>query len=542
MRLNTSSLKGIIGTAATLSLLLGIACPQFTSSQENSSQTSAEVQSESLDSPAAANVSEDALDEAEPATASTVILDLETLAKTKAQSSASRQQPSNKADTTVRYKQGVACVPLMLVDDPNTLIVCDRDAVLRAEKRSIILTRGKGVYMVGKQPITVETALGTVTIPGNSAAIIEQADNGLLRVDHLTGAASSVAVKRWKGIKTYDACVGDEICLAPKGLSPNLLVPKDGVDRQEVSSEVGDAGIMLAENKFAPKTLLDKECLLQCDSNSFFQVRRRVYMLRKSIDEQMRDETGSNCSGAGSVSTGDNETMLLLTGLEPSTTQFKPVTLSEPANVQLALMHKNTGTAQVKFNEKTNISFAHPSVSELKSGEAVFSSYHTTFVKTPHSMIKIEPGALVLVSVSDDVTKLRTLWENNRNSVCQTVGNKPFHVLAGDESLASSELRSIYVSASKDMVGRRLTHYSELQNGEVVHFAEVSLMSLVQSSDLLTALMNSSEQEDQAVIRKANKMAAILVQISASHGLYELMQPPQWKRENKSSSLMPVLY
>lgn len=531
MGLKTSRAKAIIGTAATLSLLLGAFSLPHAFSQEQNLETASQSDCTDEIAPEASAEPEQGVDE----TAQTHILDTASIAKSRIARSSSLRQPCNKVASPVKYKQGVPCVPLMLVDDPNTLIVCDRDAVLRAEKRTIFLTRGKGVYMVGKQPIVVETALGSVTIPGNSAAIIEQAENGLLRVDHLTGDPSRVAVKRWKGIKTYDASVGDEICLAPKGVSPGALVPKDGIERQEVSNEVGDAGIMLAENKFAPKTMLEKECLLQCDSNSFFQVRRKVYNLRKSINDQVSD-TSSNCSN-------ESDPMpLMILGEGEVKPELKPVTMSEAANVQIALQSKTTPTAFVKYNEKAKIAFDHPSVTELKSGEAVFSSFDTTFVKTPHSMIKIEPGALVLVSVSDDVTKLRTLWENNRNSVCQTVGKKPFFVLAGDESLVSNELRKVYLSASKDMVGRRMTHYSQLPNGDVVHFAEVSLMSLAQSSDLLSQLMNSSDSEDQAVIHKLNKMAAILVQISASHGLYELMQPPQWKRDSKSSSLMPVLY
>ncbi len=431
----------------------------------------------------------------------------------------------------VKYKQGIPCVPMMLIDDPNTLIVCDRDANLKAEKRTITLSRGKGVYMVGKLPLIIETPLGTVNLPGNSAAIIEQADNGLLRVDHLTGQASNVSVKRWKGTRTYTASSGDEICLAPRGSSPKELLPRDGVPRQDLSTEVGDNGILLTESKFEPKTMLDKECLLQCDSNSFIQVRRKVYLLRRSIDEQ-ENETGA-------VGHCKNDNMPLI--LQDSKESLKAVSHAEPFSQALNIYTKETGAALVKYDNKTEIEFNHPLVTELKSGEAVFLAEKNCFIKTPGSMIKLDPAALVLVSVNDDVVKLRTLWENHRNSVHQIVSGTNINVLAGDESILSPELRSVYLAASKDMVGRRLTHFTELPSGGVVHFSEVSLISLAQSSDLLNQLASSSESQDRSIVKRINKMAAILVQISASHGMYELMQAPQWKRELRSSSSAPVL-
>jgi len=221
--------------------------------------------------------------------------------------------------------------------------------------------------------------------------------------------------------------------------------------------------------------------------------------------------------------------------------QVTPVTYVEPATVQLPLCTARLDSALIKYNSKSDIGLDHPSVTELRSGEALVSANKITFVKTPHTMLRIEPGTLVLISVTDDVTKVRNLWENKRHGVCQMVENTPFYVVAGDESLTGISLRSIYLSASRDMIGRRLTHYTELPDGEVVHFAEVSLMSLAQSDDLLLQLMNSADPIDKSLNRKLNKMAAILVQISASHGLYELMQPLQWRHDSKSSSLS-VLY
>ena len=432
----------------------------------------------------------------------------------------------------IKYKAGIPCVPLMLVDDPSTLIVSDREASIKAENRVITLTHGKGIYMVGKHPITVETPLANISLAGNSAAIIEQSDNGFLRVDHLTGAASSVVAKKWKGTRVFSAAQGEEICLIPRSVSNDELVPRDGVLREEIATEVNDDGEKFVSNKFVPKNMIEQECLLQCDANSFFQVRRKVYQLRNSINEQ---DNGVSIASNKQANSNDNA-QVLIEGRD-----VIPVNFSEPSVQMPVLRTANTSSALIKFSGNSDIRFDHPVITELKSGEALVSANDTTFVKTPGSMVKIEPGTLALISVSNNVTKVRNLWENERHGVCQTIAGLPFYVVAGDESLTGSDLRSVYLTASKDMIGRRLTHFTELPDGGVVHFAEVSLMSLAQNDDLLLQLMNSNDPIDKSLNRKLNKMAAILVQISASHGLYELMQPPQWKRDSKSSSLAPTL-
>lgn len=525
--------KTIICGALTLSLLGALSCSFGAKADEMSTLDSIPATDTALvDDETQADDSMQAsstFESAKSDSSGSFLLDTQSLLKLKPGSSrCPAKAAERKAESSIsRYKPGVPCVPLMLVDDPSTLIVCDRDSSINADKRTITLNHGKGVYMVGKRDLHVDTPLASITLPGNSAAIIEQTESGILRVDHLTGPASSLAVKRFKGVKTFTAASGEEICIAPKNTVLSEMFPQDGVERQQVANEASEDGIVFCSNKFAPRKMLDKECLLECDSNSFFQVKRKVYELRRHIDEQ-----------ASSIETHDEDMPVLIlagSGDEPDK-QLRPVTMSETVVTPLPVLSKNNRSAQVKFNSASEIDFSHPFVISLRKGEALISTNSLSFVKTPGSILRIQPGTLVLVSVDNDVTKVRNIWENNRNSVCQTVAGHPFNIAAGDESLLSDDLRSIYISASKDLVGRRLSHCHDLCDGRVIHFAEISLISLAQSSDLLSQLSNSNNDTDQAVARKLNKMAAILVQISASHGMYELMQPPQWRHDLKASA------
>ncbi|MBX9688979.1 MAG: hypothetical protein K2X27_19885 [Candidatus Obscuribacterales bacterium] len=426
-----------------------------------------------------------------------------------------------------KRKAGVPCIPMMLIDDPNTLLVCDREANIRAEKRNISFSRGKSVIMVGREPLVVDTPLCSVSLPGGSAAIIEQTDKGLFRLDHLSGAPSIISVKRWKKTRVLSAHSGKEICIAGKNFPIADVLSADSVYSKEKSSALEDEGISYSERSFEPKQLLDKECLLQCDSSSFFQVRYQVNSLRNSVQKQELPFSEAACGGQSSMLIFDDN----------DSCDLHAVAL-EQALKPLPLMSAKTDSALLKFNGETRLDLNHPSVLSLTEGELLLSAHKLTFLKTPDSMIRIEPGSMVFVTVNDGVSKLRTIWEDRCNSVLQRIAEKSYNVHAGDECMIAPDLRSIYLSASKDLVGRRQTHYTEADE-RVLHFSEVSLVSLVQSSSLLSQLSNSQLPEDQALSKKLNKMAAILVQISASHGMYELLQTPQWRHEGKTSYLAP---
>lgn len=464
--------------------------------------------------------------------ASSVLIDLERAAGKKRLPSRLKRsaEPADQRNSLeTKYKAGVPCIPLMLVDDPNTLILCDRQADLKAEKRRLSLSHGKAVFMVGKEPVQLETSLAELTLPGNSALIIEQAENGAMRVDHLAGDTVKITLKRFKGTRVLSAESGREICLAPKQTSMSELLSKDGIERQDLLSRKDEDGMQLAESKISASSVLEKECLLQCDSSSFFQVRRKVYQLRSRI------ASGDNKLSRTQRQSG-KETMLILgeKGSFENGQRVTPVSYSEDAALPLRCFDLKAGT--VKALSGTDLQMDHPAVLKMNSGEALFSASSDFFVKTPQSTIRVSAGSLLMISVSNGLCKVRTLWENQNNSVTVAVKDEKFSLAAGDEAIIGQDLRAIYLASSSDLLGRRLTHHRNLADGSIVQFAEISLMSLAQSSELLSRLMNSSDPCDRRICQKVNKMAAILVQISSSKGMYELVRPPKWKHELRTSS------
>jgi hypothetical protein len=81
-----------------------------------------------------------------------LILDPESQLRLKPGSSRCQvKAPEQKAGSSIsKYKPGVPCVPLMLVDDPTTLIVCDKDSSLKADKRTITLSHDRIRFAAGR--------------------------------------------------------------------------------------------------------------------------------------------------------------------------------------------------------------------------------------------------------------------------------------------------------------------------------------------------------------------------------------------------------
>ena len=187
------------------------------------------------------------------------------------------------------YVAGGACQPFFLEDDQDTMLVGEQGTTLSpGDKRSITLNQGKVVAMVGKQPVKVETGFGNVQIAGNSAAVIQQTAEGVVRVANLSGQATTVTVTRNGKTETLTANAGEELCLADEALSEEELIPVDGVDREPIVGSITVPGIKLAKSKFDQKMMIEKEKLLVCNAGSFYAAKNKINNLKKEINQNAK--------------------------------------------------------------------------------------------------------------------------------------------------------------------------------------------------------------------------------------------------------------
>ncbi|MBX9690068.1 MAG: hypothetical protein K2X27_25375, partial [Candidatus Obscuribacterales bacterium] len=428
------------------------------------------------------------------------------------------------------YIAGGACQPFFLEDDQDTMMVGEQGTAFKADNRTVTLQQGKIVAMVGKAPIKVSTGFGDVSISGNSAAIVQQTEGGVTRVANLSGKQTTITVNRGGKIQTLTAEAGEEICLADESLSEEELIPVDGVDREPIVGTVVVPGVKIAKSKFDQKMMVEKEKLLVCNSGSFYQAKNKINNLKDKVEKEakpLRQDGGTAKPllrsmieiPANPQEVSESESMIM-----------KPISFAQNTGSSNTLRTLTTHTALVKHNGKAVIGFEHPTIMQIHEGEVLVSADKVTVVKTPHSVVTINPNTIALISVENKVTKVRNLWELGHGCIRQTVAGKFVDICAGEESILGWDQLGVNKALSKDVVGRRKVRGIDVPGGMYMQRAEVSLVALMQpeTSEFLHDLVSSNNPNDKALANKLVKMAAVLTQVTAKHGQFvQIQQGPK---------------
>jgi hypothetical protein len=422
-----------------------------------------------------------------------------------------------------------------------------------AEKRSIELKQGKVVAMVGKQPVHVKTNYGSVQIAGNSAAIIQQNANGVVRVANLSGQATDIQVTRNGKVQTMTANAGEELVIADEELADEEMIAIDGVDREPIEGAITMPGLKVNKSKFDQKMMLEKERLLVCNAGSFFRMKTKVDKLKQKVNAsaQPLKHTFTPPSGPkapakpllkseATPAAGDGAPMRLLTdgthsvvpyfaieGLVTATADdddvetLKPVAFAQSSTggVNGALRTFSGGTALIKHNGKADFATDNQVVN-LKSGEILVCADKDTVVKTGACQLNISGGTIALIANEGGIIKVRNLWEMRAGTIREIVGDKFFDVAAGQETIISPDEAHLHQSLERDQIGRRKARMLDIPGGLKLSRSELSMVSLIQNTDMLSVLVNSENSADKALAGKLIKMAAVLTQVTARHGQY----------------------
>lgn len=433
--------------------------------------------------------------------------------------------------TNAYYIAGGACQPFFLEDDQDTMMVGEQGTAFKADKRTITLQQGKIVAMVGKSPIKVNTGFGDVSIAGNSAAIIQQTEGGVTRIANLSGKQTTVTVTRNGKVETLTAEAGEELCLANSDLSDEELIPVDGVDREPVKGTITIPGMKLAKNKFDQKMMVEKEKLLVCNAGSFYAAKSKINNLKKNVDSTAKPLMPGGTAKPLQKSLLEMPTVpVSMKGEDDDAmTPISFIAFQPATGANNTLKTFTTHSALVKHNGKAVIGFEHPTFLNLTEGEVMVSAEKETIVHTPHSIVKIQPNTIALISVGDKVTKVRNVWELGHGCIHQTVSSDnvamDVQIAAGEESVTGYDQMGVAKAIQKDVVGRRIVKGYSV-GSKYVQRAEVSLVSLMQSTDFLQELVNSPNPNDKALANKLIKMAAVMTQVTARHGQYLQIQGP----------------
>ncbi len=155
----------------------------------------------------------------------------------------------------------------------------------------------------------------------------------------------------------------------------------------------------------------------------------------------------------------------------------------------------------------------------LRRGELLVFADKTMTVHTGDSTVSIAAGTMALVSKDNLVTKVRNIWEPKQFSVKQFIGKNHVALSAGQESIIGKDQKIIQATYRHDSVGRRQVRHLEMDTHRV-STSEYSIITLMASSPVISALALSKESEDVRMTGKMLKMAAALQMSTGGHGTY----------------------
>jgi len=191
-----------------------------------------------------------------------------------------------------------------------------------------------------------------------------------------------------------------------------------------------------------------------------------------------------------------------------------------PASMRAGLFTLTADSALIKHVGSARVNLESSNVVNLDKGETLVFSNKPTVVKTGSYDISVAPEAIVLVSNQGEIVKIRNLYEKISPSVTVHFNEKQTTLAAGQEILLGSSTDVVKKALKSDLIGRRQVHGLEFTHGPSIMKCEVSLLSLIQNVDILNKLMCSKNKEDRDIARRLVKMAAVVSQVTASHGAY----------------------
>ncbi len=206
---------------------------------------------------------------------------------------------------------------------------------------------------------------------------------------------------------------------------------------------------------------------------------------------------------------------------EPET--FRPIAAYSPsiaagltmANLQL----RKTPSMHVRHLPSTSVKQERENCFNLYHGDVLINAVQKSTVNAGGCVVEIKPGSIVLVTREEHVTRVRTLRDNTNNDVLAICEGRKVRVASGQEVIFGEDNASIVRSIANDRVGRRRTEL--LGASDSIFCSDVSIVHLMQTSEVLTRLRHSKTPEDRDIVGKVLKMAAAIQQVTTNRGPYQ---------------------
>lgn len=199
-----------------------------------------------------------------------------------------------------------------------------------------------------------------------------------------------------------------------------------------------------------------------------------------------------------------------------------------PFAVTPGIFMMDVNSALVEYAQSASVSASQnqPNVAELHDGEILVVASDTTTVVAGDYSLSVSPGTIALVSREGGCLKVRNLFEQGAGSgsVRVLLGNQYLSASAGQEIIVGLDIFTLAKAMKDDAVGRRMQKTFDV-GGLKVSKCEVSLVSLVPNTDVLSFIMHSNMISDKAIAAKIVRTAACLSTVTSGHGAFTHVQP-----------------
>ncbi|GEM_PF-2788132 len=161
----------------------------------------------------------------------------------------------------------------------------------------------------------------------------------------------------------------------------------------------------------------------------------------------------------------------------------------------------------------------------LDRGEILVVAQRLSTVQVGGHAVTIDGGAIALVRSFDGVLKVRNLYDRANHGVTVYMDGQCVRLRSGQEVVVGATRGQVARSLHADRVSRRGVRTFDMSTAGRLVRSEVSLVSLLQNSAMLSHLLASEDREDKALVGKITKMAACLQAVTARRGAYSQVTP-----------------
>lgn len=410
------------------------------------------------------------------------------------------------------------CQPFSFETADGSIIIGTGPAIFApSNDRTLLLKEGKLLVIAGEGMIVVRTPMCNVTIPVNSAATVEFSPSGLTRVTGLAGGKASCSVTRQGETIILTAAAGEQLILAEDVVPESEIqcVP-DVPNKKNISWLVRLAGLRGEKFSFDRAEMVAREGLLNCTLGCFTKLQQTMIdQIRKSMMSETTKELKSMIPARSrtliSKARGGNH--------------FAAVGFGQILDLTTAdVIAMKSASANVRYSAGANIEIAGANRLNLKSGDALVSTNAATTIAAGRYTVHMQPHAIALISNRGDHLTVRNLYESKQTSLTiSTDDQRHLGTQLGHELIIGKQTMSHTQVLNEEPVGRRRMRHNDLGKTHSVVSSEVSIVSLLQNTNLLSQLQRSQHPDDKAMLNKIMKMAVSLQLVTQKHGNYSII-------------------